>query len=354
VVILRYRAITEPVVAAFSVSDVDLDAVTLDCVFEFIGDGSETAAVTIEYWPRDGYGRDARTLFDAVRQGDRRSFALDGLYPSVDYEYEITVASASWSRTYSGAFSTAPLASVLKITQLGPDTARIDGFTDEFIASGRCFERLTLPDEIDGFTITEIADGAFSDSRVNSFRWVVLPKRCARIGDRAFAGCPRLASVTLDDCVEQVGDGAFADCPRLVSAAVFGPTEFGTAPFRNSGFDVASGLILHVAPERLSDAGYLANLRDGCMDVLQVEAAGFSVPSDGSGPVTLSLEVRARRDAGWGEVDTSAMRVRHASAFGGAVTELAPEVTGVDARGFIHLRVEAPEGEAGLFRVILP
>lgn len=70
-------------------------------------------------------------------------------------------------------------------------------------------ETITIPAEIDGKPVTEIADRAFEGSRVRS---VTVSEGVRTIGWFAFYGCSSLASVTLPRSVSSIGYSAFDGC----------------------------------------------------------------------------------------------------------------------------------------------
>ena len=68
---------------------------------------------------------------------------------------------------------------------------------------------LSVPDTLDGHSVTSI-------------------------GDRAFLGCTRLTSITLPEGITSIGDGAFSGCDSLTSITLpEGLTSIGEKPFRN-------------------------------------------------------------------------------------------------------------------------
>lgn len=49
---------------------------------------------------------------------------------------------------------------------------------------------------------------------------VVIPEGVTRIGDKAFFGCERLASITIPDGVTGIGKNAFYGCKSLTSITI--------------------------------------------------------------------------------------------------------------------------------------
>lgn len=72
---------------------------------------------------------------------------------------------------------------------------------------------VTIPETIDGKTVTAVGEGAFS--RSNVLRSVVIPSTVRRIGGSAFRECRNLRSVTLGSGAEEIGGSAFLGCVAL-------------------------------------------------------------------------------------------------------------------------------------------
>ena len=77
---------------------------------------------------------------------------------------------------------------------------------------------VTIPSEIDGYTVTEIGWSAFECC--NSLTSVTIPDGVTDIGDYAFAECSNLESVTIPDGVTYIGEYAFAECSSLESVTI--------------------------------------------------------------------------------------------------------------------------------------
>ncbi len=72
--------------------------------------------------------------------------------------------------------------------------------------------KVTIPETIDGYEVTEIALCGFSDSDITE---IVIPDFITRINDYAFSDCTKLTSVTISDGVESIGYCAFVSCYSL-------------------------------------------------------------------------------------------------------------------------------------------
>ncbi|MBO4355862.1 MAG: leucine-rich repeat domain-containing protein [Clostridia bacterium] len=73
--------------------------------------------------------------------------------------------------------------------------------------------KLTVPESIDGYTVTEIYSNAFSNS--DSLKTITLPATVKRISAEAFYNCQKLKKVTLNEGIEFIGEEAFAYCSYL-------------------------------------------------------------------------------------------------------------------------------------------
>ena len=61
---------------------------------------------------------------------------------------------------------------------------------------------------------------------------MTIPDSVTSIGDRAFSGCSRLASVTIPGSVTSIGSNAFFDCTSLTSVTISeGVTSIGHGAF---------------------------------------------------------------------------------------------------------------------------
>ena len=120
----------------------------------------------------------------------------DGEY--YDSKSSITIPSKIKSRT---------------ITRIG------DGDSSIF-ASGGSEKNVYLPDTVD-----IISDGAFEDSTVKR---VSMEEGPVEIGERAFANCENLTSVTFADSITKMGIEAFSGCTSLRSATL--PTSLTKIP----------------------------------------------------------------------------------------------------------------------------
>lgn len=88
-----------------------------------------------------------------------------------------------------------------------------------------CGGGIEIPEEIDGYPVTEIGDYAFSaygptgaeDTSVcgAKLQEIILPKTIRRIGKYAFYGCSQLERMEFYSNISDIGAGAFTGCHRV-------------------------------------------------------------------------------------------------------------------------------------------
>lgn len=70
-----------------------------------------------------------------------------------------------------------------------------------------------LPDEIDGYPISDIGDSAFENN--DSIEHVTLPKQLKNIGKNAFKNCKNLKTIDITASVNLIEDSSFINCTSL-------------------------------------------------------------------------------------------------------------------------------------------
>ena len=136
-----------------------------------------------------------------------------------------------------------------------------DGTTCTITGLGNVTDtNLVIPEEIDGYTVTAIGEGAFDgslsltsvtigDSVTSIGEWafsscnisrVTIGNSVTSIGEWAFFGCSRLSSITIPDSVTSIGSYAFSGCASLTSVTIgngvtsIGECAFGTCTYLRS------------------------------------------------------------------------------------------------------------------------
>ena len=77
---------------------------------------------------------------------------------------------------------------------------------------------LSIPDTLDGHAVTAIGDKAFASCRF--LMSVTIPDGVTAIGDSAFRWCDSLTSVTIPDGVTSIGEEAFSSCESLTRISI--------------------------------------------------------------------------------------------------------------------------------------
>ena len=241
---------------------------------------------------------------------------------------------------------------IYKWEATGATTAKIVGFKN----ASQKVTAMVLPDKIEGYFITEIARGAFANSKCGATS-VKLPRCCTKIGFRAFSGIKTLAHVTFVDvldyanlgsaatleigeyafaataltsvttpsCVSKIGDYAFADCRKLTSVTCAGSPTLGTRPFRRAGVDM------------------------GITEDLTVTTSGMQVTGKA---VRMTLSVAA--SVPYGAIDANALTVSYRPTLDATPTTLTPTVVERAADGSVTVEVTPPEGaSSGFFQATL-
>ncbi len=102
----------------------------------------------------------------------------------------------------------------------------VTGFTGEPKAA------VIIPDEIDGYPVTEIGYNAFLGC--DTLTEITLPKSVISIGDMAFSGCSSLVRIELPDGLTVIGNSAFDGCSSLTQINIPESTMFiGVSAFKN-------------------------------------------------------------------------------------------------------------------------
>ncbi len=111
-------------------------------------------------------------------------------------------------------------------TEVGFTYEEIAGDPTAIVITGaaRAIGALTIPRELNGYTVKRIGADAFAEKA--GLTAVHLPETLEGIDARAFSGCTKLTVVTIPAVVRTIGASAFADCP-LTELAI--PSSVTTA-----------------------------------------------------------------------------------------------------------------------------
>ena len=120
-----------------------------------------------------------------------------------------TVISSKTS-TSSSTSSEVKKESVFKYVVNEDGTLKITGFESDNPVS---YEDITIPQQIDGKTVTMIAKGAFQG--FSTLKKITIPDTVSEIGASAFEGCTLLNDVVIPSSVVTLSDAAFKDCGSL-------------------------------------------------------------------------------------------------------------------------------------------
>jgi hypothetical protein len=95
-----------------------------------------------------------------------------------------------------------------------------DRFSKGTITSGgdKISGSVNIPHALWGEPVTAIGDKAFAEC--DGLTSVSIPDSVTSIGDNAFAGCTSLASVAIPNGVTSIGEGVFENCNRLTSVTI--------------------------------------------------------------------------------------------------------------------------------------
>ena len=79
-------------------------------------------------------------------------------------------------------------------------------------------KNLSIPSELDGFTVTSIGNSAFAECR--ELVWLTIPDSITTIGNWAFYCCFHLSCVIIPDSVTTIGIEAFRACSSMTSLVI--------------------------------------------------------------------------------------------------------------------------------------
>jgi hypothetical protein len=273
-------------------------------------------------------------------------------------------------------------ASIFAWEAIDANTARITGFKNP----EQKLSTLLLPDMIEGRLVTEIATGAFANSKSGMTK-LALPMFCTKIGDKAFTGVASLSeivfadvrrwdapsesailligryafsgtgleSVILPKSVGSIGDYAFLNCRKLTNLTILGNPVVGITPLRRAGLDVG-GITVHLDPALANDSAYMETLKQECGNVtVRADAivTRMTLASLAMSTNEIELSVSVEKAAQWGKVDLSLVKVAYRESLSEKSTILNPLSVTENPDGSLTVRVVAPKSDSGFFQVVL-
>ena len=125
---------------------------------------------------------------------------------------------------------------------------------------------LTVPDTIEGKTVSCIGESAFENNA--RLRKVSLPEHLTEIMPYAFNGCSRLLSIDVPESVQTIGTFAFYSCARMSSVGIVPGSDLRTIGEQAFANTMISSFTI---PQKLSELGDGAFL--GCRGMRKITVA---------------------------------------------------------------------------------
>ena len=113
---------------------------------------------------------------------------------------------------------------------------------------------ITLPDTIDGVTVTAVGDYAF---QYGNFTSLTIPSGVSSIGTGSFANCTNLTEVHLTHGLTSIGVAAFDGCSKLLDINIPASVTNMEAAFSNALPDSQAGALLNIVVDA-DNASYVS------------------------------------------------------------------------------------------------
>ncbi|SFX73080.1 leucine-rich repeat domain-containing protein [Ruminococcus sp. XPD3002] len=144
-----------------------------------------------------------------------------------------------------------------------------------------------VPQERNGYTITAIADNAFTEcTKITELK---IPMSVKKIGTSAFAGCTSLSKITLPDKLTEIPEGAFISCTSLESVDI----PDSVTSIGNYAFYGCAALADVTLPASLSNFGTMAFA--DCESIDNIDASKCSGYNFADGMLTDSGKTKIYR-----------------------------------------------------------
>ncbi len=128
---------------------------------------------------------------------------------------------------------------------------------------------VTVPETIDGHSVTKIAKGAFSG--LSEVQKIILPDTVTDIGDMCFAYSSSIQSVRLSGSISKINDGLFYQCPSLIGVTI----PKGVTSIASKAFGMCENLcsvsipdtVNEIAEDAFSGSGnvkFYCNISESC------------------------------------------------------------------------------------------
>ncbi|MBD8940419.1 MAG: hypothetical protein EGR73_09000 [Lachnospiraceae bacterium] len=138
---------------------------------------------------------------------------------------------------------------------------------------------LTMPDKIDGYTITSIGARAFAGN--TRLRKIELPDTLTEIKEAAFEECTRLLSIEIPKQVQRIEKRAFYACARLGTVGLYSNGEL--TAIGDYAFAECGSLQRIDLPKKLESVNATAFLKDMSLVTVTVADGNTNFTSDGEG-----------------------------------------------------------------------